>query len=157
MPLTVSELSNSLANQWLVPQGGQFPGNALESGDRFAGAVTAWFANALAGAFPCTTALVRRPQLAAQAAAALEVGLGPTVGQLLALAVGAYMAGHAFGLGVSAFPVALSAGMGIFTAALTNLAMPNQARADQIAAGCHAMALSVIVTFPPPTPPAPVV
>jgi hypothetical protein len=129
----------------------------MQSGDLFAGAVSGWFVSAMAGAFPCITAQPRRPQLTAAAATALEVGVGPTSGALLALAVASYYAGQLFGAGVATFPTALPAGMGLMTTALIDLNMPTPTRANLIAQGCHAMAVSTIVVFPTPIPPAPIV
>jgi hypothetical protein len=66
--LIASNLASGLERDWLVAQGGSYPANVLESGDRFATAVAQWFANAMAATFPCATAVARRPQLAATAA-----------------------------------------------------------------------------------------
>lgn len=150
--LVPTDLSTRLQNDWL----GQFPGSSQESGDLFAAAVSGWFAAATAGAFPCATAAARRPQLAVTAAAALEAGVGPTSGMLLAAAVAGYYAGQLFSTGVASFPVALPAGAALMTAALLDLNLPQPARADQIAQACHLMALSTVVVFPPPLPPAPI-
>jgi hypothetical protein len=150
--LTPSALSTRLENEWL----GQFPASSLESGDLFAGAVSSWFATAMAGGFPCATAAARRVSLTAMAAGALAAGIGPTSGMLLATAVATYYAGQLFGAGVASFPIALPAGVALITAALLDLNMPKKTRADQIAQACYGMALSTIVIFPAPLPPAPV-
>jgi hypothetical protein len=151
--LVPNDLASKLEQEWL----GQFPGSSMESGDLFAGAVSAWFVGAQAAGIPCVTALPRRFQLAAAAGAALEAGVGPTSGALLAGAVASYYAGQVFGVGVAAFPVALPAGMALMTAALLDLNMPQSARASQIAQACHLLALSTIVTFPvAPPPPSPI-
>jgi hypothetical protein len=150
--LIPSDLASRLEQEWL----GQFPGSSQESGDLFAGAVSAWFASAMAAGFPCVTAAPRRFQLTAAAAAALEAGVGPTSGALLAAAVASYYAGQVFGTGIATFPVALPAGMALTTAALLDLNMPKSARASQIAQACHLMALSTMVVFPVAPPPAPI-
>jgi len=150
--LTPTDLATRLENEWL----GQFPDSSLVSGDLFAGAVSGWFVSAMAGGFPCSTAAARRLQLTATAAGALEAGVGPTSGLLLATAVAGYYAGQLFGAGVASFPAALPAGMALITAALLDLNLPKKTRADQIAQACHLMALSTIVVFPAPLPPAPV-
>ena len=151
--LVPSDLASKLEQEWLS----QFPGSSMESGDLFAGAVSGWFAGAQAAGIPCATALARRFQLTAAAAGALEAGVGPTSGALLAGAVASYYAGQVFGAGVAGFPAALPAGMALMTAALLDLDMPQSARASQIAQACHLMALSTIVTFPVAPPPAPIV
>lgn len=153
MPLVVTDLSTRLEQEWL----GQFPDSAIQSGDMFAGAVSGWFVSAMAGAFPCVTAQPRRPQLMAAAAAALEAGVGPTSGALLALAVASYYAGQVFGTGVATFPTALPAGIGLMTAAFIDVNLPKPTRATLLAQGCHAMAISTIVVFPTPLVPAPIV
>lgn len=150
--LNPSDLTTRLENEWL----GKFPDSSLQSGDLFAEAVSGWFVAAMAGGFPCSTASARRLQLTAMAAGALEAGIGPTSGMLLASAVAAYYAGQLFGAGVASFPAALPAGMALITAALLDLNLPQNARASQIAQACHVMALSTIVVFPAPLPPSPV-
>jgi hypothetical protein len=123
----------------------------------FAGAVSGWFANAMAAGIPCSTAAVRRFQLTAAAAGALEAGIGPTSGALLAAAVASYYAGQLFGAGVATFPTALPAGMALMTMALLDLNLPKSARASQMAQACHLMAISTIVAFPvAPPPPSPI-
>jgi hypothetical protein len=150
--LVPADLSSRLAQEWL----GQFPDSAMQSGDLFAGAVSGWFVSALAGVFPCSTAIARRPQLAVTAAAALEAGIGPTSGALLAAAVASYCVGQLFGAGVASFPAALPAGAALITAALLDLDLPTSSRADQIAQGCHVIVVSTVVVFPVPLPPAPI-
>jgi hypothetical protein len=110
----------------------------------------------MSAGFPCATAAARRFQLTAAAAGALEAGIGPTSGALLSVAVATYYAGQLFGAGVATFPVALPAGMALMTAALLDLNIPKSARASQMAQACHLMALSTIVIFPAPLPPAPI-
>jgi len=150
--LAPDDLAQRLENDWL----GKFPGSAVESGDLFAGAVAGWFVAAMAAGFPCTTAAARRPQLTAQAAGALAAGIGPTSGALLASGVAAYYAGQVFGTGVASFPLALPAGIALFTAALLELNLTPPDRAKQMAQGCHVLALSTLVVFPPPLVPAPI-
>lgn len=150
--LTPADLSSRLTNEWLS----QFPDSSFESGQQFSGAVAGWFATAMAGGFPCATAAARQMQLTAAAAAALEAGVGPTSGILLATAVATYYAGQLFGAGVASFPAALAVGVTSITAALLDLNITNDVRANQIAQACQAMAVSTIVVFPSPVPPAPV-
>ena len=150
--LIPSDLATRLEQEWL----GQFPDSSAQSGEMFAGAVSAWFATSMAAAFPCVTAMPRRPQLAAAAAAALEAGIGPTSGALLAVAVASYYAGQVFGSGVATFPTALPSGVMLITAALLDLNMPKSARANQLAQACHVMAISTLVVFPVAPPPAPI-
>ena len=152
MPLTPDSLATQLESNWL---GGR-PASPQESADRFAGVVASWFSGATAGGFPAATAVARRPQLALAAAAALDAGVGPTAGQLLALAAATYLAGQLFGAGTATFPAALGAGIAGFTAAFGNLDLPNDARAQQMALALYAMTVSTIVVFPTPLPPAPI-
>jgi hypothetical protein len=150
--LIPNDLATRLENEWL----GQFPDSSLQSGDMFAGAVAGWFATAMAAGIPCSTAAARRFQLTAAAAGALEAGIGPTSGALLAVAVATYYAGQVFGAGVATFPTALPAGMTLITLALLDLNLPKAARASQIAQACHLMATSTIVVFPVAPPPSPI-
>lgn len=150
--LTSTDLSTRLQNEWL----GQMPGSSFESADMLAGAVSGWFTSAMAAAFPCSTAVARRMSLTGQAASALEAGLAPASGMLLATAVATYYAGQLFGAGVSSFPAAVSAGISQFTSAFLDLNLTKPARADMIAQGCFVMAVSTIVIFPAPLPPAPI-
>lgn len=151
--LTPDNLASRLDNDWL----GKFPDSSLESGDLFASAVAGWFASAMAAGFPCSTAAARRLQLTAAAAGALEAGVGPTSGMLLATAVATYYAGQLFGAGVASFPMALPAGMAQTTSALLDLNLPKSTRAQMFAQACLVMAVSTIVVFPAPLPPAPIV
>jgi predicted phage gp36 major capsid-like protein len=144
--LIPNDLSSRLEQEWL----GQFPDSSMQSGDMFAGAVSGWFATSMALTFPCATAVARRAQLAAAAAAALEAGIGPTSGALLAVAVASYYAGQVYGTGVATFPVALPSGILLMTAALLDLDMPKSARAMQMAQACHVMAISTMVVFAVP-------
>lgn len=153
MPLTSDDLKQRLENEWL---GGSFPASDLESGDRFAGAVVNWFTGATAAGFPVVTALPRRPQLALAAAGALGAGVGPTAGQLLALAAASYLAGQTFGAGTATFPIALSVGVAGISAAFGNLDLSTPARAQQIALAVFVMTVSTLVVFPAPLPPVPI-
>ncbi len=153
MPLNSNDLAQQLENDWL---GGAPPSSDIESGNRFAGAVANWFTGATAAGFPVVTALPRRPQLALAAAGALGAGLGPTAGQLLAVATASYLAGQTFGAGTAAFPAALSVGIAGITAVFGNLELATPARAQQIALAVYLMTISTIVVFPVPLPPAPI-
>ena len=150
--LTPTDLSTRLQNEWL----GKMPDSAFESADLFAGAVSGWFTSAMAAVFPCSTAAARRMSLTGQAAGALNAGLAPASGALLATAVATYYSGQLFGAGVSSFPAAVSAGISQITAAFLDLNLTKPVRADMIAQGCLVMAVSTIVIFPAPLPPAPI-
>jgi hypothetical protein len=158
MPLSPSALSSSLKSAWLPTDGGsRYPGSANESGDAFAGAVSSWFAQAMASGFPCATATARRGQLAAGAAAAFSAQDASAAGALLATALTSYLAGQAFGAGVASPPVAMAAAQAAFTGVFSDLDASVSARADRIAQGTWALALTTIVVFPPVIgPPAPV-
>jgi hypothetical protein len=156
MPLVPASLASSLQNNWLVPDGGSFPGSPAESGDKFAAAVSSWFAGATAAGFPCATAAARRSQLAASATGAFAAMGAPTAGALLALGVMGYMAGQMFGAGVSAPPTATGAAQAEFVATFLDTGAPRQARANRMATAIYTMALSTIVVFPPViSPPVP--
>lgn len=150
--LVLSTLQTSLKQDWL----GAHSGSAQESGQRFANAVAQWFSAAQAGAAPCTTATARAGQLASSAASALQVGAAQGAGQALALAVAQYLAGQLFGAGVAAMPLAVSAAGASIGAAFGNLDLAVDDRAQALASACALLAASTLVTFPPPTPPAPV-
>ncbi len=156
MPLTPDILKEKLLDYWLGPSAGA-AGSPVESGDRFARAVTEWFALGLAGPFPCATALARKAQLAGQAATALQAGLAPLAGAQLAQAVAAYMAGHAFGPGVSQMPMTAAVAQVALGAVFADLDATADVRAERIALTCQTMALSTLVVFPPVlSPPLPV-
>src|SRR5580693_374745 len=133
MPLVLDNLKTALGQQWLVPDGGSYPGSVAESGDHFATAVANWFALGMAGAFPCTTAMARQSQLSSAAAAALSAMAAPAAGAQLALAVATYMAGQAFGAGVAAMPIATSAAVAMMTATFSDLNGSVSDKAQQIA------------------------
>jgi hypothetical protein len=157
MALTPAALSAGLQSDWLVPQGGQHPMSAAESGDRFAGAVAGWFAAATAGAFPTATAAARRPQLAASATGAFQAGSAPLAGSQLAFGLMGYIAGQVFGPGVASPPAGVAAAQAAITAAFGDLDLSNQARAQQIAGAISALAPTSVVIFPPViSPPQPV-
>jgi hypothetical protein len=157
MALVPSALSSSLASSWLVAPGGGYPGSATESADRFATAVSSWFAAATAGPFPCTTATARKSQLQGQAASALQAQDPQLAATQLALALMAYMTGQVFGAGVASPPTATSAAQAAIGGVFADLDADLQGRADRIAQGVHTMAISTIVVFPPVvSPPTPV-
>jgi hypothetical protein len=157
MALVASALASSLESSWLVPEDGEYPSGPAQSGDKFAAAVSSWFGAATAGPFPCSTASVRRPQLASAATTAIQGGDPSLVGAQLALGLMSYLAGQAFGPGVASPPVAVSAAQSAITATFSNLDIPNSARANQIAIGIYTLAISTIVVFPPViSPPSPV-
>jgi hypothetical protein len=155
--LVQDTLKLGLENDWLVADGGSYPQSAIESGDRFAGAVASWFAGAQAGPFPCATAAARRAQLAASAAAALQAGAAPAAGSQLALAIAQYIVGQLFGAGVAGFPIATSAAGAMLGAVFSDTGTGRSERAQAIAGACTLLAVSTIVTFPAPLPPAPLV
>jgi hypothetical protein len=157
VPLVPTALASSLESDWLVAEGGQHPSSASESGDKFAGAVTTWFAGAMAAGFPCSTATARRSQLAASATAAIQARDSSLAGMQLALGLMSYMAGQVFGAGVASPPTAVSAAQSAATAVFSNVDLPLSARANQLATGIYTLAVSTIVIFPPViSPPAPV-
>ena len=148
-------LKDALLERWLEPDSG-FPATPAESGQRFAEAVSGWFALAMAGAFPCATAQARQGQLASQAATALMAALPPAAGMQLAMAVASYYSGQSFGAGTASFPLASSAVAVAFGAVFADLGSDAETRAERIALGCHVLALSTLVVFPAPLPPLPV-
>lgn len=149
MPLVPTALASSLESDWLVPEGGQHPSSAAQSGDQFAAAVSGWFGAAMAGPFPCSTASARQSQLASGAVAAIQAQDPSLAGSQLALALMSYMAGQVFGPGIASPPAAVGAAQSAITAVFSNLALPNAARANQIATGVYTLAVSTIVVFPP--------
>jgi len=149
VPLVPAALASSLASTWLVPEGDPFPSSPAESGDKFAAAVSSWFAAAMAGPYPCSTATARRSQLAASASGAIQARDASAAGAQLAFGLMGYMAGQVFGPGVASPPTAVGAAQSALTAAFSNLDLPHAARANQIAGGVHVLALSTIVVFPP--------
>ncbi len=157
MPLSSSILSSSLKSSWLPTDGGSYPGSANESGDAFAGAVSSWFAQAMASGFPCSTATARRGQLASSAAGAFSAQDSSAAGGLLAAGLTAYLTGQVFGAGVASAPLGTSAAQAVFAGVFADLDASLSARADRIAQGSWALALTTIVVFPPVIgPPSPV-
>ena len=157
MALNPSALSSSLRNSWLPGDNGPHHASASASGDAFAGAVSGWFASATAGAFPCSTALARRSQLASSAAGAFQAGQAATSGVLLATGLTAYVAGQSFGAGVASPPVGAAAAQTAFVGVFRDLAADTPARADRLAQATWALAITTIVVFPPAiSPPVPV-
>jgi hypothetical protein len=155
--LVPSALASSLESSWLVAEGGDYPSSPAQSGDKFAAAVSGWFGAAMAGPYPCSTAAARRSQLAAGATGAIQAADSSLAATQLALALMSYMAGQVFGPGVASPPTATSAAQSAISAVFSNLELANGARANQIATGVHAMAVSTIVIFPPVvSPPTPV-
>lgn len=155
--LAPNVLASTLETDWLSSPGTQHPSSAAESADRFAAAVSNWFSGATAAAFPCVTAMPRRPQLAAAATGALQSQDASLAGSQLALALMTYMAGQVFGAGVASPPVAVGAAQSAITSVFSNLDVPVASRANTVATGIHTMAISTIVVFPPViSPPAPV-
>lgn len=157
MPLSSSSLSSSLTSSWLPSEGGSYPASATESGDAFAGAVSSWFSGALAAGFPCSTATARRSQLAASAAGAFAAQSSAAAGAMLATGLTGYMAGQSFGAGVASPPLGSAAAQAAFTGVFADLDASLSTRADRIAQGTWALALTTIVVFPPViSPPSPV-
>jgi hypothetical protein len=157
MALVPTALASSLESSWLVPEGNDYPSSPSQSGDKFAAAVSSWFAAATAGPFPCSTASARRSQLAASATGAIQANDPSLAGMQLAIGLMGYMAGQVFGAGVASPPTAVSAAQSAITSVFSNLDLPNSARANQIATGVYTLAISTIVIFPPViSPPTPV-
>ena len=158
MPLIASNLATSLEREWLVPEGGSFPSSATESGDRFAGCVARWFAMALAAGMPCATASARQAQLAGSATAAFSAQSAASAGSLLGTGLTLYMAGQLFGTGAALPPAGAGAAISAFTSIFSNVNLPNNVRALQMAQAATVLALTTVVVFPlpPGPPPAPV-
>lgn len=157
MALVPTALASSLSSSWLVAEGGSYPDTPSQSGDKFAAAVSSWFAAATAGPYPCSTASARRSQLASSATAAIQAGDASLAGTQLAMGLMAYMAGQVFGPGVASPPTAVGAAQSAITGAFSDLDLPLSARANQIATGTYTLAVSTIVVFPPViSPPVPV-
>lgn len=157
MPLVAALLSRSLQSQWLPRDtDGPFPEDVPASARALAGAIADWFGLAMAAAFPCTTASARKSQLEALLIPALQAGQAQAAGQQVALGFMAYVAGQSFGAGVAAPPLATAAAGAAIGAAFADRDGPQSARADQIAQALLLQAMSSIVTFPPPLPPAPI-
>lgn len=154
MALDPNTLKTQLQQSWLDAS---FPDTAQISADRFASAVATWFTAAQAAGFPCSTAMARQSQLSGLISAAFISGSAASVAQGLASALAAYMTGQVFGVGVAAAPLGTTAAIAAFTATFSDLSpqTPNALRAQQLATACQALAITVIVTFPPSVPPIP--
>jgi hypothetical protein len=161
MPLVPNSLASSLENDWLSKEGSDnFPDSVSVSADRFATAVSNWFAGALAAPSSPQTAAARQSQLKGLAQVALSAMDAQAAGTQLGNAVAAYVAGQVFGpsaVGLAAPPVAAAAGGAQIGAAFADLKAPPSARAQKIASACHLIATSSIVAFtlPLPVPPPP--
>ena len=156
MPLVPSSLASSLESSWLGKENGSFPDSVSVSADRFATAFSSWFALAIAGPGAVTTAAARRSQLASQAIGALSAMSAESAGSQLATAIAAYVTGQSFGPGVASAPLATAAAGVQLGSAFADTNAPPSARAQRIAAACLLLAVSTLVIYPPPTPPAPV-
>jgi hypothetical protein len=156
MALILSTLKTKLENDWLVPEGGSFPANAGESANRFAAAVASWFSTAQANGIPCSTALARQAQLALLLVPKLGQvpGTPASAAQGIVDALALYIAGQIFGAGAAAAPLGTVAAITSLTATFADLELDNSNRAEQIAQACQTLALTAVVTFPSPTPPA---
>jgi len=156
MPLILSTLKTSLENNWLVPEGGSYPASPQESADRFATAVASWFSAAQANGIPCTTAQARKSQLASQLALTFQQdpGSAASAAQGMANALTLYITGQVFGAGAASPPLGTAAAISSLTTTFSNLDLDNATRAQQLALACQTLALTTVVTFPPPTPPA---
>lgn len=160
MALVSSVLQSQLETAWLVPPGGSYPESVQVSGDRFASAVASWFSLAQANGIPCDTATDRQAQLASlvtSAFSAVPTATADSAAQGLAKALTDYITGQQFGDGVAAPPAGGAAAASAFSAVLSDLELPNTARAQLLANACQDLARSTFVTFPPSTslPPAP--
>lgn len=154
MALVFDTLKSQLENSWLVPDGGSYPESVSESGDRFAAAVSSWFSSAMAGAFPCSTAMARRSQLAAAATAALGAGSAQAAGSQLAMGVAAYIAGQSFLPGTASFPAGLGAAVSQMIAVFSDVDGSVSQKAQQMATACTLLATTTLVITPvPPGPP----
>jgi hypothetical protein len=155
MVLDPLSLAQSLRQGWL-PAGSDFAPSVNASGQRFADAVAPWFAGGAAAGFPCATALARKAELASNAASALASGDARGAGQQLGLAIAQFMAGQAFGAGMSVFPVAAPALAAALGEVFASHDLDADQRASMIATATYLAAISTIVVFPPPLTPTPV-
>ena len=127
--LVPTALASSLAVGLARPRGRRATRRApSQSGDRFAAAVSSWFARAMAGPFPCATAIgAARRSCAAAATAAIQAGDASLAGMQLAIgADGATWPGQVFGAGVASPPTAVGAAQSAITAVFSNLDLPRQ-------------------------------
>lgn len=155
MPLIPSNLATTLELQWLVPDGGSYPSSPAESGDHFASCVANWFATGIAAGFPCSTATARQAQLAASAAGAFAAQSAAAAGSQLGSGLALYMTGQLFGTGAALAPAGTGAAISAITSIFSNLNLPNNVRALQMAQAVYALALTTIVVFPIPPGPTP--
>jgi hypothetical protein len=156
MPLSLSTLKSSLENNWLVPEGGDYPSSPQESANRFATAVANWFSTAQANGFPCSTAQARKGQLATQLTFTFQQDPGTplSAAQGIADALSLYITGQLFGAGAAGLPPGTAAATSSLLSTFSNLELDNSTRAQQIALACQTLAISTLVTFPSPLPPA---
>lgn len=148
-------LTEALLATWLPEDG--HPPAATVSGQRFAQAVSAWFATATAGPFPCATALARSGQLGASAGSALQAGTAPAAGAMLATALVSYLTGQVFGPGTAGAPLAAPVAQVGLAAVFADLDADREDRAAQVTTAVYTLALSTVVVFPPVvSPPVPV-
>ena len=156
MPLNAQTLKQGLASRWMVADGGSHPSSPAESADRFAAVVSQWFATAVAAGAPCQTAQVRRPQLSMQALGAFGAQNPQASGQLLGLAVAAYIAGQVFGPGVASFPPGVSLAQSALSLVFADLESAVDARAERIAQALTALAKTTPVIVSPAGTPVPI-
>jgi hypothetical protein len=150
MPLIPSNLADALEQRWFTRDGGPMPSSITESADAFARCIAPWFAQALAGGFPCSSALARQAQLASLASAALAVGSSAGAAAQLAAAVGLYVAGQTFGPGVAQPPTTIGLLANEIAAFYADLEASSSARAQRLAGACTQLALSTLVVIPSP-------
>lgn len=156
MPLSPTSLADALEQRWFTHEGGRMPGSSTESADGLAGCIAAWFAQALAGGFACSSALARKAQLAALADAALAAGSPAGAGGQLAAAIALYITGQTFGSGVAQPPTMVGPLASEIAAVFADLDSSPCARAQRLASACMQLALSTLVLFPSPPSVAPI-
>jgi hypothetical protein len=145
--LNPAQLSDMLVADWLVDDDGPHPGSVAQSADQFAGVVSSWFANALAGPFPVATAQAFRPVLTALATPALMAQNPTAAGNQLATGVAIYMTGQSFGPGFSAPPIAQPPAAALIGTAFSLLDLDRDSRAQMIATAIHLLAITSMVSF----------
>lgn len=150
MPLIPLTLATQLEQRWLSGSGAPMPSSVTESADIFAEIVSQWLTGGIAGGFPCTTALARKPQLAVQAASALASPTPELAGARLGAAVALYLTGQSFGSGVAAAPLATTAAIVALGGVFADLDAETSERASLIALAIWGLALSTLVTFAAP-------
>ncbi|MBK8258017.1 MAG: hypothetical protein IPK82_35795 [Polyangiaceae bacterium] len=161
MALMNDSLKSQLENNWLVPEGGQFPNSVAESAQRFADAVVQWFSLAQANGIPCATAMARKAQLVASATGALSAQSAQAAGTQLAMGVAGYIAGQSFPPGAALFPLAASSAASMMIGAFSDVNGSISQKASTIASACTILATSTQAAGFPlpafPTPMAPIV